>query len=255
MSKPFHTDIDEALKVVGTADRYVVFDIETQSQPLELLKSSMPIFDASEVKVGNIKDPALIAAKIDQAKAKHEADYLNKAALSPVTGKLAAIGLVVIQNGKAVEMSFLDDGTPEWEVVAIELFWGHWIKTYSAHRTIWVGHNIFDFDLPWLVNRSRILNITIPATVYNFKNNRVYFSEKFADTRTVWLLGRKPTEVVSNLDHVSKALGFGGKNGNGAEFGSLLKENPEQAAAYLKQDLDLTAGVAIKLGIIEDLTK
>ena len=253
MKKPFHLDIDEALTVEGIQDRYVVFDIETQPQALELLKSSMPAFDATEVKVGNIKDPALIAAKVDQAKAKHEADYLNKAALSPVTGKLAAIGLLVIQNGKAVEMSFMDDGTPEWEVVALELFWSHWVKTYSAHRTIWVGHNIFDFDLPWLVNRSRILNITIPATVYNFKGNRVFFSEKFADTRTVWLLGRKPTDVISNLDHVSRALGFNGKNGNGADFGNVLKETPEVAAAYLKCDLDLTAGIAVKLGIIEEL--
>lgn len=248
---PYSTSINDALALTGTGTRHVIFDIETQAKPFDELKAQMPAFDPANVKHGNTKDPALIAAKTEQARAKHESNYLADAALCPTTGRLAAIGMVITQGGNTVAMLALDDGTPEWEVVALELFWQHYITTWNSHRTLWIGHNILDFDLPLLVNRSRILGITLPATVFNLKGNKVYFSDKFIDTRTLWLMGRKATDVVSNLDHVSKAFGLPGKNGNGAEFGQMLKDNPKQAEAYLLSDLTLTAAVAEKLGAIE----
>jgi hypothetical protein len=42
----------------------MVFDIETGPLPLEQLEAALPPFDAAEVKTGNLKDPALIAAKL-----------------------------------------------------------------------------------------------------------------------------------------------------------------------------------------------
>ena len=69
----------------------VFFDIETGPLDRDTLASQLPPFDPAEVKVGNIKDPALIAAKIESARSNHEAQFFAKAALSPATGKVGDV--------------------------------------------------------------------------------------------------------------------------------------------------------------------
>ena len=54
----------------------------------------MPAFDPAEVKTGNIKDPEKVAAKIAEAEANHRRDFIDRAALDPLTGRVVAIGLM-----------------------------------------------------------------------------------------------------------------------------------------------------------------
>lgn len=229
----------------------VIFDIETTALDESVLLASLPAFDPAEVKLGNIKDPAKQAEKVAAAEIKHKEDYLSRAALSPGTGMVAAIGYKVINDDDASNITtliMLDEQTTEVEI--IKGFWGLWQTLHTAGVTHFVGHNILDFDLPFLVNRSRILGIQTPAFLFSYKNNRVYWSERFIDTRVLWLLGRKSSDTPSSLDHISKSLGVGGKNGNGAEFGRMLKEQPQVAREYLFNDIDLTSKVADRLGIL-----
>lgn len=233
------------------APSIIIFDIETVAQDEETLLSSLPPFDPAEVKMGNIKDPAKQAEKLAQAEQRHKADYLAKAALSPVTGKVAAIGHIQQLGDKGdIISTFLATDPGLDETALLKGFWGFWLHTFNSSQDIWVGHNILDFDLPFLVNRSRILGIPVPPFVYSFRNHRVNWSDRFLDTRTVWLMGRKPTETPSSLDHICKALGLGQKAGSGAEFGKMLAEDPVKAREYLKQDLLLTAQLASRLNII-----
>lgn len=71
----------ELISYPHQAMNYIVFDIETAPLPEEQIASMIPPFDEAEVKVGNIKDPALIAEKIAKAKEKHISDFIDKAAL------------------------------------------------------------------------------------------------------------------------------------------------------------------------------
>lgn len=242
----------------------IVFDIETIPQPESKLLQSMPPFDASEVKVGNLKDPALIQAKQYAAQEKHKADYLAKAALSPVTGEVAAIGMAFIpqdlttphdQQGHITILQVRGDligskDSPTTEADLISGFWEAWRQLFNRERSTWIGHNILDFDLPYLVNRSRILGIPVPFGVLETYRNKVYFSSRFVDTRTHWLLGRKATDTPSSLDLISKAFGLEGKNGDGANFGKLVQENYDEAIAYLANDIVLTKTVALRMGLI-----
>lgn len=230
----------------------VVFDIETAPQDTDKLLALMPAFDPAEVKVGNLKDADKIAAKIADAEVKAKARFLSEAALEPSTGRLACITISAL-TAQGVDLGSVvnfADGSPDAEAHEIERFWQMVEQSLAGSYTLFVGHNILAFDLPFLINRSRILGLRIPRHIYTIKGGKVYMSERFIDTRTVWLLGRKPSEHPSSLDYVAKALGVGAKNGSGADFAQLMQTDREAAKAYAVNDVHITRLVAQRLGII-----
>lgn len=233
------------------AANFVTFDIETAPQDEATLLALMPPFDPAEVKMGNIKDADKIAAKIADAEVKHKARWLSEAALSPATGRVACI-TVSARNAAGVDfgtvVNFADDA--ESEIKEITRFWAMIDQSFQGAYTFFVGHNILDFDLPFLINRSRILGIPLPRHLYAIKGGRVYFSDHFVDTRLVWLLGRKASDNPSSLDFVAKALKVGAKNGSGADFAQLMKTDREAAKAYAENDVLITTKVAQRLGLI-----
>ena len=146
-------------------DKFIGFDIETA-----------PDFAAAEKlwkAPSRLKDPA----KIADAKA----EYLAEAALSPLTGRIVIIGLIGIE------------AMPEYlegpEKAIIEAFWDIFAANhYAAHRfCFWSGAgNAGHFDIDYLVTRSRILGIPVPATV---RNGRFYGS-RIVDLASEFLLNR-----------------------------------------------------------------
>ena len=61
------------------ANPRIYFDIETG--PLPIAELVIPPFDPSQVKLGNIKNPDIIAEKIQRAEENHVSDYIKHAAL------------------------------------------------------------------------------------------------------------------------------------------------------------------------------
>lgn len=224
----------------------LVFDIETAPLPEEQIANLIPPFDPAEVKVGNIKDPALIQEKIKKAEEKHRSDFIQKAALNPDTGRVIAIGFKWAEGWHMVSTSH-----PSAEKQVIETFWEEYRRASSgeAFREM-IGHNIIDFDLPFLIQRSWHLGIAIPPRAFTFSRNGKYlaYAENFIDTRLMFQLGRK--EARSSLDAVSRFFGMEGKSETGKEFYLWLEEDPEKAKEYLRKDLDLTWGIAEKMGVI-----
>ena len=104
--------------------QYIVFDTETAPEPDNVLEGLFTFdkstvknyrlltsdFEPSEVKLGNMKDPAKIEAKIEAARLKFTMDkaavadnidtaraeawqtFRDRAALSPLTGRVLAVG-------------------------------------------------------------------------------------------------------------------------------------------------------------------
>jgi len=66
----------------------ITCDIETGPLPEDVILSVLPPFDPEDVKLGNLKDPVKVAAKIDEARENHAAKFIEKAALSPLTGEV-----------------------------------------------------------------------------------------------------------------------------------------------------------------------
>lgn len=253
----------------------LIFDIETEGLDEATVLASAGefqtpphpgVFDASAVKTGNLKDQFKIDAKIAEARAAHEsavaayertveqarqtwvAEALDKAPLSPVTGRVLAIGYHSAVKGTSI----IHDGGPDRdESTILAEFWNQYKRMRSSNRHM-VGCNIFGFDLPFLIRRSWILAVEVPSTL---RTDYRWWDKTFVDLRDVWLLGQKWGDCPSNLDHMARALGCGGKpdDCDGASFAKLWRgtlEEHQRARQYLLNDLAMTAGVAERLGVI-----
>ena len=214
---------DEDLKDKVYMHDPTFFDIETGPVAPDELEQFIPPFEAPK----NIKKPELI----EEAIAKKKSEWFDKVALSPLTGKILAIGL--LRDGKYTIL----EGD---EKNIINDFWNYWRK-YDPQP--FVGFNIFNFDMPYILRRGYRLGIDHPRDVQS--NNR-YWKDNLIDLMNYWSLGVYGERI--SLDNFCKFLGVKGKSGSGKFFSELYEEDHDAAIEYLKNDLDITAKVWEKCG-------
>lgn len=210
----------------------VVFDAETGPLPIEELQGRMPEFEAP----ANYKDPA----KIEAAIAEKRAQWLERAALSAVTGRVLAIGYL---DANTVT---IDDGKEFYEREILQRFWrfAESAMPLGSDRPF-VGWNIFGFDLPFIIRRSWANDVPVPEWVRRGR----YWHDLFIDLMEVWALGQR--DGFTSLDDAAVLTNAGRKTGRGADFAKLLDEDREKARQYLANDLLLTARVGQRMGRIE----
>jgi len=197
------------------------------------------------------------------AEAEHYTKVKSEAALSPVLGRILVIGYY-----NTISESFMyDDGTREGaehldplrnprqrrqssESAILKRFWGIYASCKSNQVTM-AGVNIFDFDLPFIVNRSWVYKIKTPADV--IKNDR-YWNPIFVDLRRRWLCGRfgSGITVKSSFDWLSKAFKTSSKpqGVTGADFAGLWKTDRNKAVEYLRGDVEIPATWAEAMGVV-----
>jgi uncharacterized protein YprB with RNaseH-like and TPR domain len=257
----------------------IVFDIETAALPDDQISELLPefddskykdpgTFDVTKVKFGNTKDEAKKQEKIEKSRADHQAaiekyqtDYANalaehlaksieRAALSATTGRIVAIGVYDPSKNRT---AILHNDADEAEMLR------QWWSLYEHGRTmakeIFAGFNIEGFDIPFLIQRSRILDVDVPSGIYD--RTRRYLADHFIDLMKVWTCGVYGQSI--KLDLLAKTLGVGGKQVDadgkkitGKDFARLWfgsVEDRQKAVEYLTNDLMMTAGVARKLGV------
>lgn len=215
----------------------IFYDIETGALPETELAALLPPFDPAEVKTGNLKDPDKVAAKLAEAEANHRRDFLEKAALDPLTGRVVAIGLLYPDSGEFVVIGHDD------EAATLREFW-ETTKGEMGRINEMVGFNSNAFDLPFLIRRSWRHRVPVP---FGIRRGR-YWSDEMVDLRDAWQLGDR--QARGSLDTIAKHLGVGAKNGSGADFAALWQSDREKATEYLRNDLQLTARVAEALGVV-----
>lgn len=211
----------------------IFFDIETGPLPEAELLATMPPFDPADVKCGNLKDPQKIADKIAAAEANHKQDYIERAALNPMTGHVLAVG--VVREGQFEILGHDDEA---------QLLTQWWALIGPSYGRQLVGFNICGFDLPFLIRRSWRLRVPVPP---GLRARGRWWADDIVDLRDLWQLGDR--EVHGNLGAIATWFGVGGKNGDGAEFARLWREDRARAEAYLRNDLDMTVKVAAVLGV------
>lgn len=197
----------------------IFFDIET-GPDIEAVSKFMPEFKAPS----NWKDPDKIQAKIDE---QLEA-YYERAALDPVIGQIVAFGFRFKGDSYCIDQESLKTEAPVLAAIK-ELF-------AKAGTRDWVGHNILDFDLPYMCRRFWRSGLDMPI---GWREGN-WWSRCFVDTMKLFALG-KFKDIIS-LDKLARFLGHeSGKNGkSGADFHALLKVDKEEALKYLDTDLKLT---------------
>ncbi len=186
-----------------------------------------------------------------------KAAILDKAALSPLTGRVLAIGIqyddgpVDILENRTCD----DDGeravlTSFWTLVHTSYrsaLWDKWKPSPTEPR--WIGFNTSGFDVPFLIARTQILFTALnakglPTGVPLWVQEGRHLHRMFLDLRERWGAGAKfAGPARGNLDTICRALGIEGKNGSGADFGKLYTnlETRPKAIEYLRNDIRMTA--------------
>jgi hypothetical protein len=219
-----------------------IFDLESGPDTARA-RALMPAFEEGEVKVGNIKDEQKIKEKRAERRASYEAAWIDGAALRPETGRVLAIGILPFK----AEAPLILHVHQSDEADVIQSFWDFLLTTEASTGRPFAGWSIFHFDLPFLVLRSRMLDVPVPPLL---RNGRYFSATRFCDLQDEWLLGRSRAEVKCSLDHVARALGCGAKTGQGKDFADLYSVDETAALDYLRHDLDITGKIAIKLGLM-----
>ena len=211
------------------ANPTIIFDIETGPLPVDQLH--IPPFNPADVKLGNIKNPDLIAEKIQKAEESHTAEYIRNAALDALSGQVLCIGYRFQHDKPAVLCSDADG-----EAVMLIQFWR--LLSDLERQPKLVGFNIKSFDLPFLIKRSWKHRIQVP---YWLRQGR-YWNDLVIDLREVWQLG--DSRAHGSLASICRHLGLGEKAGNGADFSLLWNTDRQAAIDYCLQDIKLTKQVA-----------
>ncbi len=203
-----------------------VFDIETGPRPEADIIDLAPEFKAP----ANYKDKDKIAAAIEEQKQ----EWLQRAALSAVTGRVLAVGWW--QDGETTIIGEDDEAETlrrVWEMVA---------AAGREGRTV-VGFNSNRFDIPFMTRRSWALGVDVPSGVYGARG---YVNGlAFLDLMDEWACGDRQATI--KLDTLAKFLGCGQKNGSGAEFAGLWETDRPKALEYLRNDILITVKVAARL--------
>lgn len=198
-----------------------VYDIETCPLPADELEVMAPEFLPAK----NLKDPEKIAADV----AAKRREWMDRAALSALTGRVLAIGIL---RGDADKPEIVHGVNEE---AMIQWFWD--MLPECGGMASFNGHA---FDLPYLVRRSWKLRIPVPP----IRSGR-YWCSTFIDLRDIWALGDFRAE--GTLDQISQHLGLPAKVGSGKLFFETYSSDPEAAIAYLVGDLMRTRELAKRL--------
>jgi len=208
--------------------KYTVFDIETVAAP----DDQLPVFDTTSVAVGNLKDPAKIKAKIDEA----SAEWRDTLALSPMTGQVAMVGFLDQDD----DLTILDGA--EIDIVSAGL---DRIAQTILSGGCAVGFNCLSFDMPFLLRRAYKLGLKLSPYFRTRSRGRSYWHENIIDLRDEWLMGdRSPAKGTTSLAAIAAFLGLPEKLGDGKDFAGLTAD---QRKAYLQHDLEITKELCCRI--------
>ena len=235
----------------------IPFDIETAPDENAVLYNTDK-FDESSVKLGNIKDPEKIEAKIADAKAKYWTDVFSKAALNPYTSTICAIGMALPDEDK---VRILQGD----EKVILTAFWSYFREFKNDWWCFYSGNNMKKladkFDIRHILVRSQILEIAMPVGVINHKTGNS--CSNFIDVALTALVDAEYRSYFG-LERACKAYRLVGKDTRlgkfqlksdiekdlgvtGANFHELQYTQPEVAEIYLKNDVLMTLALSDRL--------
>lgn len=118
-----------------------------------------------------------------------------------------------------------------------EMLRGFWSAARNKDRLI--GHNIYDFDFPFLIKRSRVLGIK-PSVRTNIPR---YRQEPLYDTLQEWNMWSSSRTGTSSLDALAKAMGLPTSKDDldGSQVWPAYQAGKiEEICEYCKKDVELT---------------
>ena len=158
----------------------------------------------------------------------------EKGALDAMTGRVVCVGMLVDDGKAAKEITFA--GEDEARIIT-----GFWDALRPGD--VVVGHNVLDFDICFLQQRSWILAIQPSRTL----DTRRYYTEDVIATLQLWTNWSGNKKGVT-LDALGAALGSGRKTGDGAKVAQWWAERDiDSIKMYWRDDVRLAYRVFCRL--------
>ena len=244
------------------------FDIETKPLPEDELRNFYPDpplpshpgpFLASKVKYGQRKSPESRTAWLLECQERHSAkivdwaakcaevskahwqSFVEESTLHSHLSQVAAIGYGFVDAPDKVLCLDIDH-----EHKLISRFWELVKLTKLAHGQI-IGYNSNAFDLPFLTQRSYVLNIH-PVKWFDNRYRRPL--DFCIDILEHWCFGQYRRKI--SMQNLAKSLGVSGKleGVSGKDFHRLLETDREKAREYLQRDIITTIELAHKIMVL-----
>ena len=158
----------------------------------------------------------------------------EKGALDAMTGRVVCVGMLIGDGKAAKEIMFA--GEDEARIIT-----GFWDALRPGD--VIVGHNVLDFDIRFLQQRSWILGIQ-PSRTFD---TRRYYTANVIDTLQLWTNWSGNKKGVT-LDALGSALGCGRKTGEGARVAEWWAvRDIDSIKRYCGDDVRLTYRVYCRL--------
>lgn len=238
--------------------KVAILDIETLSQPKEDILANLEPWNEEEARgrvPKNYKKDDAINGWLEDDKANHGKDILDKAALRPETGKLAVVG---VWHEKKVQQLVLSPDGPETPVTlngvtsfrtekelvehALMLIANHTVLNHNV-----IGWNLLGFDLPFIIKRAWLLGVPVGQDIFN-PFSRYPIKDLFVDTMRMWQVGDRKAPYAS-LGNVQKLLKMEQKP-DGSKFEGMWNLDRNLALAYNREELNSQAILYGRLGLL-----
>jgi 3'-5' exonuclease len=180
-------------------------------------------------------------------------EEFRRLALDGDFGRVLTVGVVVEQNDQVTHRGLLgrERQTMMFHLDEARTLRGFWklLKGFNVSRDLVVGHNVFDFDLPFLYKRSVIHRVR-PSVELPFTR---YRSRPIFDTMHQWNKW-SPRKFIS-LDRLAKVLGLESSKGMGID-GRLVYDRfregcHQEIADYCLRDVELVRRIYLRMNFAE----
>lgn len=203
-----------------------------------------------------------LCRKGDQQKNSHEQadvsectdEQFRSLALHAEYGRVLAIGIIMEQDGKVIHSGLLGRERSSGlfhldEERTLRAFW-RLLRDFNTGCDLIIGHNIMDFDLPFIYKRSRI-NQVRPSILFSFAR---YKSAPIFDTMREWMHWN-PYAAQISLGHLADILKVGITKMDGMDgsrvYDEFLADNHKLIAQYCLQDVKVVQAIYYRMVFTE----
>jgi 3'-5' exonuclease len=182
-------------------------------------------------------------------------DEYRRLALDGDFGRVLTVGVIVEQEGQIIHRGLLGRERQTMmfhldEARTLRAFW-KLLKGFNLRHDQIIGHNLFDFDLPFLYKRSVIQRVR-PAVELPFTR---YRSQPIFDTMHQWNKW-SPRKFVS-LDRLARVLGLESSKRQGVDGGRVYEKFCEgchqEIADYCMRDVELVREIYYRMSFAAEL--